>query len=82
MGDIMFDLSWGFSTFSVLAWALSQLIMSDSFETPMDCGPPGSFVHGILQARIREWVAISSSRDLPRNKTHISSLFYVFCTGM
>ena len=29
---------------------------------PMDCSPPGSSVHGILQARIREWVAISSSR--------------------
>ena len=24
----------------------------------MDCNPPGSFVHGILQARIPEWVAI------------------------
>ena len=29
---------------------------------PMDCSPPGSFVHGILQARILEWVAISCSR--------------------
>ena len=26
---------------------------------PMDCSLPGSFVHGILQARILEWVAIS-----------------------
>ena len=26
---------------------------------PMDCGPPGSSVHGILQARILEWVARS-----------------------
>ena len=25
---------------------------------PMDCNPPGSSVHGILQARILEWVAI------------------------
>ena len=25
---------------------------------PMDCSPPGSSVHGILQARIPEWVAI------------------------
>ena len=25
---------------------------------PMDCSPPGSSVHGILQARILEWVAI------------------------
>ena len=29
---------------------------------PVDCGPPGSSVHGILQARILEWVAISFSR--------------------
>ena len=28
----------------------------------MDCSLPGSFVHGILQARILEWVAISFSR--------------------
>ena len=27
----------------------------------IDCSPPGSSVHGILQARILEWVAISSS---------------------
>ena len=30
----------------------------------MDCGPPGSSVHGISQARILEWVTISFSRDL------------------
>ena len=32
---------------------------------PMDCSPPDSSVHGIFQARILEWVAISFSRDLP-----------------
>ena len=32
---------------------------------PMDCSLPGSSVHGILQARILEWVAISSSRGSP-----------------
>ena len=31
---------------------------------PMDCSPPGSSVHGILQARILKWVA-SSPEDLP-----------------
>ena len=30
----------------------------------MDYSPPGSSVHGILQARILEWVACSSPRDL------------------
>ena len=29
---------------------------------PMDCSPPGSSVHGILQTRILEWVAMPSSR--------------------
>ena len=32
---------------------------------PMDCTPPGSSVHGILQARILEWVAFTSPEDLP-----------------
>ena len=32
-----------------------------TLRDPMDCSPPGSSVHGILQARILEWVAISSS---------------------
>ena len=33
---------------------------------PMDCSLPGSFVHGILQAGVLEWVAISSSRGSSR----------------
>ena len=43
----------------------------------MDCGSPDSFVHGIFQARILEWVAISLSRgsSRPRYWTHI------FCTA-
>ena len=31
---------------------------------PMDCSPPGSSVHGILQARILEWIAISFSKGI------------------
>ena len=47
---------------------------------PMDCSPPGSSVHGILQARALEWVAESSSRgsSRPRDRTCI---YYVSCTG-
>ena len=33
---------------------------------PIDCGPPGSYVHGISQARILEWAAISFSRGSSR----------------
>ena len=38
---------------------------------PMDCSPPGSCIHGIFQARILEWVAISLSRvsSWPRDWT-------------
>ena len=32
---------------------------------PMDCSLPGSAVHGILQARILEWVATAFSSDQP-----------------
>ena len=39
---------------------------------PMDCSPPGSYVHGILQARILEWVATSYFRgsSQPRYQIH------------
>ena len=41
---------------------------------PVDCSPPGSSVHKILQARILEWVAISFSRgsSQPRDRTQVS----------
>ena len=43
---------------------------------PMDCSPPGSTVHGIFQARILEWVAISFSRvsSWPRDWTQVSCI--------
>ena len=41
---------------------------------PMDCSPLGSSVHGIPQARILEWVAVSYSRDLPDIGTEPKSL--------
>ena len=36
--------------------------------TPLDCSPPGSSVHGILQARILEWVAMPFSRASSRSR--------------
>ena len=43
---------------------------------PMDCSPPGSSVHGIFQAWILEWVAISFSRGCsrPRDWTRVSRI--------
>ena len=44
----------------------------------MDCSPQGSPVHGIFQARILEWFAISFSRESfwPRDQTWVS---YIAC---
>ena len=46
------------------------------FATPMDGSLPGSTVHGIFQARIREWVAISFSRgsSQPKDRTQVSCI--------
>ena len=43
---------------------------------PMDCSLPGSSVHGIFQARILEWAAISFSRgsSWPRDRTQVSRI--------
>ena len=47
---------------------------------PMDCSPPCSSVHGILQARILEWVAFSRGSSPLRNQTCISCLAGRFFT--
>ena len=47
---------------------------------PMGYIPPGSSVHGILQARILEWVDMSSCRDLPDPGIEPSLLAGEFCT--
>ena len=54
---------WSHST----CWTLRDLV---------GCSPPGSSVHGILQARILEWVAISFSRgsSQPRDRTQVSHI--------
>ena len=48
---------------------------------PMDCSLPGSSVHGILQARILEWVDMPSSRGLsgPEDQTHPCLLHLLHC---
>ena len=50
---------------------------------PMDCSPPGSSVHGILQARILEWVVMPSSRGSfqPRDRTQVSRIAGGFFTA-
>ena len=41
---------------------------------PMDCSPPGSFVHGILHARILEWVLCPPPGDLPNQGSNLQLL--------
>ena len=38
--------------------------LGPTLSGPMDCSPPGSSVHGILQARVLEWGAIAFSETL------------------
>ena len=44
------------------------------FATPRTVNPPGSSVHGILQARILEWTAMPSSGGLPNLEMELESL--------
>ena len=61
----------------VVVWSLQS---RPSLCDRMDCSPPGSSVHGVLQVRMLEWVAVPSSRGSarPRNGTRIS---YASCIG-
>ena len=52
--------------------SLSRVWLCD----PMDCSSPSSSIHGIFQARVLEWVAISFSRgsSWPRDRTQVSCI--------
>ena len=66
---VIMTLSWIIFLFEIENESVSCSVVSDSFVTPWTIAPPGSSVHGILQARLLEWVAIPSSRESsqPRN---------------
>ena len=51
-------------TFLIYEVRFSHSVVSDSCD-PMDCSPPASSVHGILQARILQWVTMPSNPGLP-----------------
>ena len=67
-----------------LSWCSSEEVESESevaqscptLCNPVDCSPPGFSLHGILQERILEWVAISFSRgsSQPRDRTQVSRI--------
>ena len=71
------------------SWKKVKVLLTQSCLTlcdPMDRSPPGSSVHGVLQAKILEWIAISFSRGSywPRDRTWVSCiagrLFTVWAT--
>ena len=59
---------------------VKSLQLCPTLSDPRDCSSPGSSVHGILQARILEWVPMSTSRgsSQPRDQTLVS---YFSCIG-
>ena len=56
-------------------WKWNRSVVSNSLR-PVDCSPPSSSIHGILQARILELVAMSFSRgsSRPRDRTQVSHI--------
>ena len=70
-------------TVSIVAAAAKSLQLCLSLCKPMDYSPPGSSVHGILQARILVWVAITSSRgsSSPRDQTCVSDTYLSWQAG-
>ena len=63
-----------FFFFVSLSWELAQ--SCPTLCDPLDCSLPGFSVHGIFQARVLEWVAISFSRGSfwPRDQTQVSCI--------
>ena len=65
----------------VLVWALTWSEVAQSRLTlwdPMDCSLPGSSIHGIFQARVLEWVAISSHTANSHWWSTLHTVMYMF----
>ena len=81
VGKILWRRAWQpTSVFFLACTVLSHLSRVWLFVTPWTVGSlPGSSVHGILQAKILEWVAMPSSRrsSQPEDWTHVSAVSYI-----
>ena len=64
--------SWGQLCVCVCVCVCVCSVMS-SICDPVDCSPPGSSIHRILQARILEWVVLGKEMDLPNPGNELSS---------
>ena len=56
--------SWGSVAVAPVCTRAKLLQSCQTLSDPMNCNSPGSSVHGMLQARILEWVALPSSRGV------------------
>ena len=76
VASCLFPISGPCSCLSVCMHACSVAQSCLTLCNPMGCRPSGSSVHGIFQARIVQWVAISYSKgsSQPRDRTHISCI--------
>ena len=54
----------------------SEVAQSCPTSDPMDCSPPGPYIHGIFQARVLEWGAIAFPIILMGNQNQ-EQLYYV-----
>ena len=83
---IEFSLPWDIKNLNFMkSWDQVKMLVIHLCPTlcnPMDWSPPGSSVHGILQAGILEWVAMPSSRGSfgPRDWTQVSCIAGRFFT--
>ena len=74
------------TNFLATIFATTVCMHANSFEScptlcdPVDCSPPGSSVHGILQARKLKWVAVPSSRGStwPRDWNHFPNVSCIY----
>ena len=71
-----FQKYWISSAIYYLLWVSEVTQLCPTLRDPVDCSLPGSSVHGILQARVVEWVAISFFRgsSWPRDWTWVSHI--------
>ena len=72
-----------FGLFCVVARKVKVLVAQSCLTLcdPMDCNASGSSRHGILQARVLEWVAVPFSRgsSQPRGRTQVSNPGLLYC---
>ena len=84
--DALLSTSWVCKCVSVCVYVSHTVVLialsCPTFCNPMDCSLPGSFVHGILQARKLEWVALPFSRGSShsRDQTQVSHTVNRFFT--